>query len=352
MKRMQSMGMSVVLAATLLVGCGAEEEQPNPEPQVSQRCQSPAEYLAFDAAHHAPQDLRLTKIDEIVALFDQSASDISTASDKAAQALTIYKATDANLQAKVQGRLDMRYSPPRAVGAEIDKTITDAIETLRTAQDSHDAKMAKQYVEKAGFQRFLYLSVMEELRKEPSKKHYDEAYGYIGSGQTNAEAGRKGLAKLATRRDGNNGTTLAAELFALVLDGSCALETALTSLKKDTMAVNESEQYAKTTQQLDDKLQLVFAYSVGHELFDYVKAGSDAKTARIKLAEADGFLKTMEPSMHAAGGAKASLAAELRAAIDATLAASSPHTTDWIAGFKAQEFLEKLEAAYAIDVKA
>lgn len=350
MKRMQSMGMSVVLAATLLVGCGGDE--PNPDPQVSQRCQSPAEYLAFDAANHAPQDLRLTRIDEIVALFDQAAADISKASGNAATALTIYKATDANLQAKVQGRLDMRSSPPQAVGAEIDKAITDAIEKMRTATDPQDVKVAKQYAEKAGFQRFLYLSVMEELLKEPSKKHYDEAYGYMGSGQTNAEAGRKGLAKLATRRDDNNGTTLAAELFALVLDGSCALETALTSLKKETMAANESAQYAQAAQQIDTKLQLVFAYSVGHELIDYIKAGTDAKSAQIKLAEADGFLKSMEPSMQAAGGAKAALATELRAAIDATLAAARPDSTDWISTFNAQEFLDKLEAAYAIDVKA
>ncbi len=350
MKRMQSIGVSAVLAATLLVGCG--EDPTIVDPPASQRCQSPAEYLAFDAANHAPQDLRQTKIDEIVALFDQAAADISKASANAATALNIYKDPGANLQAKVQGRLDMRYSPPRAVGAEIDKSITDAIEKMRTATDPHDVRVAKQYIEKAGFQRFLYLSVMEELLKEPSKKHYDEAYGYMGSGQTNAEAGRKGLARLATRRDANNGTTLAAELFALVLDGSCAIETALTSLNKETMAANENAQYAQLTQQLDTKLQLVFAYSVGHEFIDYIKAGTDAKTAHIKLAEADGFLKTLEPSMIAAGGAKASLVTELRAAIDATLAAAKPDSTTWISTFKAQEFLDKLEAAFAIDVKA
>ena len=148
MKRMQSIGVST-LVATLLVGCGGDPQIIDPPPPISQRCQSPAEYLAFDAANHAPQDLRLQKMDEILAMFDQAVTTISSAPDKAAQALALYKGTDANLQAKVQGRLDMRYSPPRAVGAGIDKDITDAIEKMRTATDPHDVRVAKQYAEKA-----------------------------------------------------------------------------------------------------------------------------------------------------------------------------------------------------------
>jgi hypothetical protein len=70
MKRMQSVGVGVVLAVTLLVGCG-HDEQPSPEPQPN-RCDSPTEYAAFNSANLAPQELELKRIDDILALFDEA----------------------------------------------------------------------------------------------------------------------------------------------------------------------------------------------------------------------------------------------------------------------------------------
>lgn len=348
-KRMQSMGMSVVLAATLLTGCGDDPQIVDP-PQVSQRCTSSTEYLAFDSANHAAQDLRLKKIDEILAKFDEAVANLSLAPTKATEVLALYQGTDANLQAKVKGRQDMRFSPPQVVGQEMDTAITGAIEELRNATTAHQVRLAKQKIDKSGFARFLYLSVMEELL-EPTLEHYDEAYGYLGTGQTNAEAGRKGLARTATRRDATNGTTLAPELFSLIVEGGCTIETALKKLNKESMEPEEDEAYMRMTRQMDAKLQLVFAYSIGHELFEYAESSTNAPTAHLELVEMDGFLRTIEPSMQQAGGAKASLATELRAAINAALQVATPDKTDWITSFKASEFLTKLEAAYSIDVK-
>jgi hypothetical protein len=351
MKRMQSIGVGAVLAAALLVGCGGDEDPPQDPPQASARCDSPTEYLAFDPVNHAPQDLRLAKFDEMMALFAQAEADASVAADRAGKILALYQGTDANLQAKVQGRKDVHFTPALSVGAELDATFTGAIEELRNAANVQDVKLAKQRFEKAGIFRFLYLSVAEELFSAPSLKHYDEAYGYLGSGQTNAEAARRGLARLATRRDGNNGTTLAAELFQHVLDGACALESAVKALGKDTFAPAEDAQYHNAAKALDNKLQIVFAYSVGHELFEYRSRTTDPNAAHIKLVEGETFFRTLEPYMKEAGGAKATLANELRAAFDSTLTQARNNEANWTSSFNSEALLLKLEQAFSIDVK-
>jgi hypothetical protein len=347
MKSLKTLGMGVMLSAALLAGCG-EDKPETPAPTTSQRCQSPAEYIAFDAANHASQDLRLVKIDEMVALFNDARTTPAKAAANAAQVLAIYTATDAKLQEKVRGRLDVHFTPATAVGAEIDKTITDAIEALRTAKDAHEVNLAKQRFEKAGMYRFLYLSVAEELFKEPSYKHYDEAYGYLGTGATNAAAGQRSLARLAASRDSGNGTTMSAELFDLMKEGGCVIETALKARGADAMAADADPSYAQLARRIDAKLQLVMAYSAGRYLL--VFNTTDAKTAHIQLVEGESFFQVIEPHMLAAGGAKADVARELRNAYNDALSKVNNDAT-WPQSFPAQALLVKLEQAFGIDVK-
>ncbi len=355
MNRMKHVGMGMFLSVALLVGCGPEtNEDPTPGDEVSARCdESTAEYIAFDVTHHAPQDLRLQKIDEAIALFTVTAEELSSVGTRADAVLAIYTDTTANLQAKVKGRTDVHFvDDSAAVGPALDTAILDAIEDLRNADTLLKVSLAKQKFEKAGMYRFLYLSVLQELH-EPSKEHYDEAYGYFGSGPSNAEAGQKGLSRLATKRDGNNGTTLSAELFAALKEGACSMETALALKGVDTMALEDDELYARLVRQFDVKLQSVFAYSLGHELFDIDAKKGDADTAYIKLVEGEGFFQTLEPYMNIIpGSAKANLAAELRSAFDDALVKAAAGDTSWIAEFDAVGLLGKLETAFGIDVKA
>ncbi len=353
MKRMQSVGVGVVLAATLQLGCGGEEKPPpEPEPpQTSQRCDSPTEYLAFDPANSAPRELQLQRIDDILALFDEATANVAVAGDRAAQALALYQGSDAHLQADVQGRSDQRSSPAVLVGPELDATLTGAIEELRKATTAHQARVARQRIAASGFSRFLYLSVMEELLAVASREHYDEAYGYLGTGRTNAEAGRRSFARMATERDATNETALAPDLFALVVSGACTLEGALEYLGKDSMAPEEDEPYARLTRMMDARLQLILLYSLSHELFAYTRAPTDAQAAQLALMGADGLLRTLEPSLQQGNPERATLARELRAALDTSLAASRPDDAAWIPAFKAQEFLDRIKASWFIDVK-
>lgn len=352
MKRMQAAGVGVVLAATLLVGCGGEEKPPPvPEPQVAPQCDSPTDYIPFDSANSAQQELRLQRIDDILALFDAATANVAVAGDKAAQALALYQGSDARLQADVQGRMDLRSSPAALVGPELDAAITGAIEDLRKATTAHEVRVARQRLAASGFYRFLYLSVMEELLTAPSREHYDQAYGYLGTGQTNAEAGRRSFARMATERDATNETALAPDLFTLVVSGACTLEGALEYLGKDTMEVEEDEPYARLTRMMDARLQLILVYSLSHELFAYTRASTDAQAAQLALIGADGLLRTLEPSLEQSGQERVALAHELREALDTALAASRPDDPAWISTFKAQDFLDRIQASWFIDVK-
>lgn len=350
MKRMTWVGTGMMVAAALLAGCGKETKTDPGTPTGAQRCESPAEYLAFDPTHHALQDLRLQRINEMLALFDEAHWAPSKAAANADQILARYTATDANLREEVKSRQDVHFTPARAVGTELDAVITQAIDDLRKATTAEQVELAHQRFDKDGFARFLYLSVAEKLFAAPSYVHYDEAYGYLGTGETNAEGGQRGLAQLASMRDAGNGTTLSPELFALIKDGACTIEGALKFLNADAMAPEADEQYVRMARQIDAKLQLVFAYSVGRELYEY--DGTDRATAHLELSEANGYFLTLEPYMLAAGGAKAEAAQALRAAFDDALAKAAANTDpNWPSSVDTKGLLSKLEAAYFIDVK-
>ncbi|HEX8437880.1 hypothetical protein, partial [Archangium sp.] len=348
-KQLKSVGMGMFLSVALLAGCGEPETPvtPTPEQPVSERCkETTADYLAFDVNNHKAQDDRLTAIDEMMALFTPAESDPTRSATQAAAILEKYKATSTDLQAKVQGREDKHFSgPDAAVGQSIDKAFLGAIDELKMADTKLKVSLAKQRFQKAGVYRFLYLSVMEELY-EPSYAHYDEAFGYLGTGASNNDAGRKGLARLATSRDGNNFTTLSAELFALIKEGSCIIESALKAKNSDTLASpSDDETYARFVQRFDARLQSVFAYSIGHELYDIDFNKEKPETAYIKLVEGEGFFQTLEPYMKnaPAGSAKAKLAAKLRTAFDAAITKAKAGDTTWIPEMKATELLGELE---------
>jgi hypothetical protein len=353
MKRIKVLGLGMFLSTALLAGCQPPEE--TEEPVKSERCSATAtEYLAFDVNNHAAQDKRLKAIDDMIALYTAAATDLASVGAKADAVMALYTSTDTNLQAKVLGREDKHFSGDEAkVGQSIDAAILGAINDLRGADSALDVNLAKQRFEKAGFYRFLYLSVMEELY-EPSYKHYDEAYGYFGSGAANTEAGRKGLSRLATRRDANNGTTLNVELFDMLREGSCGIEGALKAKGADEMAFGDNADYAKFVQNFDEKLQRVFLYSVGHELFDIAANRSKPNDALVKLVEADGFLVTLEPYFKSAsnGAAKYEAISQIRAAIQAAYTKVEQNDTTWVNGFPAEDLLLKLETAFGIDVKA
>ncbi|MFL5354346.1 hypothetical protein [Archangium sp.] len=353
-KHIKSVGMGMFLAVALLAGCGPDKDTDGTEqPAASARCDdSSADYLAFDVNNHKPQDDRLTAIDAMVAMFTAAESDPSTAATQATALLAKYQDPSTNLQAKVKGREDKHFTgDAAAVGPALDKTITDAIEALRVATTKPEVSLAKQSFQKAGIYRFLYLSVMEELY-EPSFEHYDEAYGYLGTGASNAEAGRRSLAKVATSRDADNGTTLSTELFSLMKEGSCLIETALKAKGTDSMEFGDDENYARFVQRFDAKLQSVLVYTMGHELHEIDLDQGSPDKAYLELVETEGVFRTIEPYLKlSAGSARANLAAELRTAFDAALAKARAGDTTWIADFKAGELLGKLETVFAIDVK-
>jgi hypothetical protein len=350
MKRMKRVGAGMMLAAALLSGCGKDTTTGPGTPTTSQRCESPAEYLAFDPVHHAVEDLRLQRINEMLALFDDARWAPSKAAADADKVLARYTASDANLRETVKGLVDVHFTPARAVGGELDAVITQSIEELRAATTSEQVLLAQEHFDKDGFARFLFLAMAEKLFAAPSYVHYDEAFGYLGTGETNEVGGQRGLAQLATLRDAANGTTLNPELFALIKDGACTIEGALQFLNADSMEPEADEQYVRMARQIDAKLQLVFAYSMGHELYEY--DGTDRATAHLEIAEANGYFLSIEPYMLAAGGAKAEAAQALRAAFDDALAKAAANTDpNWPATVDTKGLLSKLEAAFFIDVK-
>jgi hypothetical protein len=356
MKRTKSVGMGMFLSVALLVGCGEDKPETPETPTVSAQCdETIADYTAFDVTHHEPQDKRLVAIDDMMVLFAQAESDPTKSASVADAIRAKYKDTTTNIQAKVLGREDKHFSGDAAVvGPAIDKAILDSLDDLAAATKTLDVSLAKQRFQKAGIYRFLYLSVMEELY-EPSLEHYDEAYGYLGTGASNAEAGRRGLAKLATSRDGNNGTTLSAELFALVKEGSCIIQDALKAKGADSLASpDDDEPYARFVRRFDAKLQSVFAYSLGHELYDIDLNKTKPETAYVKLVEGEGFFRTLEPYMKSApeGSDKAKLAAKLRTAFDAAITKAKAGDTTWITDIKATELLSDVETVFFIDVKS
>ena len=161
------------------------------------------------------------------------------------------------------------------------------------------------------------------------------------------------VALVATNRDSDNGTTLNPELFSLIKEGSCLIETALKARGTDSMEVGADESYRRFVQRFDAKLQSVLAYTMGLELREIDLDKSAPDKAYLELVESEGVFQSLEPYMTLSpGSAKANLAAELRTAFDAALTKARAGDTTWINEFKAAELLGEVETAFSIDVKS
>lgn len=342
-----------LLAAALLAfsfaACDGSDDPTPPGNGGVDRCNA-TEYPSFDPVNHEPQEKRLAAIDEMLEKFAQAQKDPSVAATAADEVEALYQRADLKLQSKVRERTDVHFTGDEAaIGPALDAAILSAIDDLRNATTALEVGLAKQLFEKAGMYRFQYLSVMQELYA-PSRKHYDEAFGYLGSGATNAPAGQKGLARLATKRDGENGTTLANELFQLILDGNCALDRALTAAGADTMELGDDEGYEAIVHAIDTRLQLVMAYSIGHELFGIEQKRSSPDEARIKLYEAVGFFAVVKPYLASGNTEEQAFATDFDQALSAAFDTSKDGTAGWMEAFDAEGFLERLESLYGIRI--
>lgn len=346
--------LAPLFVLTALAGCGKDDDTPPIVEEGPRQCGT-AEYVAFDAANHANQDLRVAAFADMTTAMAQGYAEPfspATAAAKFSEAQGLYENT-AELRAKVQGRTDDHFDDKPNVGMEIDAVIMEGFEEGKTATTALAANLAKQKVEKTMI-RFFYLSIYHEMVAGKAK-NWDEGYGYYGANSTNQESSRKGFSSVATKRDSNNGTSLAAEIFNGLVDGSCELAKALDAADADSVDWKSVPALKTTVETTDRKMQEVLAYSAGHEAFDMVEIQAVLATDPdapadmwIKLAELDPYFAAIEPLMIARGGESAARATRIRAQIDAAWADRSG---GWMAGFEAQMVIDDLEAEYGIDVR-
>lgn len=339
-------------ALVLLAACSGTTSDDDDDAGFVPQCGT-AEYIAFDPANHANQDIRVAAYVEMVQRMRAAADDPSTASAVFAD-LEENVYTRADLRAKVQGRTDDHFDPPLEIGADLDARLMAGFAAGRTATTALDATLARQTVDKTMIE-FFFLSIHHEM-VDGSRAHWDEAYGYYGAPSDNAEGSRKGFSAVATSRDATNSTSLSMSIFNGIVDGSCALANALNAAGTDQIDVNATADVAAIIEQVDSDMQKVIAYSAGHEAFDMLEvqprlangAQEDLDTMRIKLAELDPYFIPIERLMNERGGMSATRAARIRAEIDAAL---DDPTTAWMSTFDAQGIIDDLEAEYGIDVR-
>src|SRR5688500_13827613 len=92
------------LALSLLFACGADDDGDDEHVDEFPQCMS-AEYIAFDPANHANQNLRVQAYNDMLAVMKEAETDPTTAAAKFAEARTLYEET-ASLRSKVMGRVD------------------------------------------------------------------------------------------------------------------------------------------------------------------------------------------------------------------------------------------------------
>lgn len=313
-----------------------------------------AEYIAFDQANHANQDLRVQAYVDMLALMNEAKENPALANEKFSAAEELYLNT-ASLADKVQGRTDDHLAEQPNVGADLHATLLAGFDAGKAATTSLEVNLAKQAVDKTMID-FFFLSVHHEM-VQGAKKNWDEGYGYFGSGPANAEADLKGFASVAKKRDDANGTSLRATIFNGLIDGSCELAKALEAEKADKIDVTAHDALWTIIEETDLAMQKVLAFSAGHEAFEMVEIQEDlaADPANqelidemyVKLAELAPYFRPLERIMNEKGGESATRASDIRAEIDAAL---SDGTGAWVATFDAAGVLEALEAEYSIDV--
>lgn len=345
---------NLLFLALPLVACsGSDDDDGDDVTTQPIQCRT-AEYVAFDAANHANQDIRIAAYTEMVDRMKAAQEDPTTANAVFTDLQeNVY--TRADLRSKIQGRNDDHFDPPRPVGMELDMRIMAGFEAGKTATTAIDVALARQQVDKTLI-HFMYLSVYHEMVLGKRSK-WDEAYGYYGAPSDNAEGGRQALAAVATKRDGDNGTNLAASIFNGIIDGSCEMAKALDASGEEELVVADVASLDAVVKQVDEDMLKVLAYSVGHEAFDMVEIQTAAQgnfdadqqdTMRIKLAELDPYFAPLERLMNEAGGDSAMRATMIRNMIDAAYADT---TLGWMGTFDAQGVIDMMEAEYGIDVR-
>jgi hypothetical protein len=348
---MSSQGLAWVLVAALgaLTGCGSDNESIVQEAQ-GQNCAAGASYEAFDAANHAAQDARLDAHVQMMAKADEALDDPTQAAAAYAAIESLYTDT-AELQAKVKGRADDHAGGDPAVGAEIDSLILATIAKGKAATTDYELDVAKEVLDKA-LKRFFYLSVYHEL-VEGTRGTYDEAYGYLGTGPTNAEGEQRALARVARTMDGINGTTLSSDLFASVRAGSCALDQRLTKDGAESIDWTTDEAYAAEVREIDGLLLDTMALYVGHEMFELAELdiAAEPDEAKVKVYEGAHAFYAIEPAMKAMGGTAATDAAAIRQMYDDAIAAIESGDEMWHVTFDAASIKDKVAAAFGVTVK-
>jgi hypothetical protein len=343
--------LALIVAA---VGCappdGGEGEGEGEGPP---QCGS-VRYVAFDEANYENQQLRVGAHTQMVALMDAAKEDASKAAANFADAEELYTDT-ASLADKVAGRNDHHLSDTPNVGADMDADIRAALAAGAAATTELEANLAKQVVDKS-LTEFFFLSVHYEMVLGARDK-WDEAFGYFGATDDNAEGDAQGFAAVAKKRDAGNGTTLREEIFNGLVDGSCELAKILEAEGTESIDVTQHESLWSIVEETDLAMQKVLAYSAGHEAFDMQQLQEDLTAApgdaalegsmQVKLAELKHFFLPLERLMTAAGGESDTRATMIRGEIDAAEAAAD---NSWMASFDAAGVEQALEAEYAIDI--
>lgn len=319
-------------------------------------------YVAFDAANYQNQILRVGAYVEMNEKMKAAASadPFDPDANRAAfeQAKKLYEET-ASFRDKVKGRVDDHLPDKPNVGAELDARIIEWLDKGAQAQDGLAATIARQWVDKS-LAEFFFLSVHHEM-VQGATKNWDEAFGYFGAPEDNDEGGRKGLAAIATKRDGTNGTTLELDIYNGLIDGSCELARALAEAGTDKIDYTTVPALKGIVEDTDRAMQEVLAYSAGHEAFEMVELqqelaadpGDPEVQAEmwVKLAELDPYFRPLERLMIARGGDSKTRAEEIRALLDAAWQGWEARDGAWMPGFDAAGIVDRLEAEYGIDVK-
>ncbi|MBI2375600.1 MAG: hypothetical protein HYV07_16515 [Deltaproteobacteria bacterium] len=342
-----------VLLLLSLVACGASDPEPPPVTGTHAQCLGGG-YVAFDAANFVPQQIRVGAVGQMVGKMKEGEASPFSATAAAAgfEAAEALYESSADLRAKVQGRTDDHFAEKPNVGQAIDGRIMEAFAMGKTATTALSVTISRQIVEKSLI-GFFYFSVYHELALGQRAK-WDEGFGYYGAPVDNGEANRLGLASVATKRDATNGTSLASDVFAGFVDGSCALAKALEETGLETIDLSTRADVAAAVSAIDAKLVAVLAYSVGHEAFEMkelaegLSAGDPIDELWIKLAELDPYFRAIEPGMNGRGGESAARAERIRMAIDA---AWSDPSGAALRAFPAQAVIDDLSAEFSIAVR-
>jgi len=345
---------SLLLGVPLGFGCAPGSGEGEGEPE-GERCDF-VEYVAFDVANYENQQLRVGAHADMVIAMNAAVDDPGLAAAKFAEVEDLY-ANTASLADKVRGRADVHLAEQPVVGTDLDALITQAITDGKAATSQREVSVAKQAVDKV-LTDFFFLSVYFEMTLGARDK-WDEAFGYLGAAPDNAEAGARGFALVAKKRDDGNGTALRERIFNGMVDGACVLDGLLDDQGTETLDVGaaENESLQVIISDVDAAMQEVLAYSAGHEAFEMEELQTqlaatpgDAALADemyVKLAELAAFYRPLHRTLVERGGDAATLAATIRAEIDA---ATADDTDAWQTTFDASGVVEALEAAFGIDV--